>query len=307
MLEDTLVKWSSKSRSLNQSDPYLTTLDLISQSTIELLKDYQKQALKKSFNSPTERKTALQTYYESHPKLPEIGTKELLKCFFTEPQPFKDWTSQLEYVNINIPIQPDPPKLDPNQKAKIKELRNSNILYTVLGQKILFFAVTRFLIRIPVEYRIPETLNAISDSITKMDKNGFFDRNKSHWSNVIVQQNEKLAVIIKGSGTEKCIELVKMILLNSSEGVRDLIKRTKSDVSDDIDWNENTISTWRKDFHVILPEVEYTDKEIKESSESDDSFAEVRDLLDSSEEDEEESDEIEDNEDIYSETDEVKD
>jgi hypothetical protein len=307
VLEDTLVKWSSKSRSLNQSDPYLTTLDLISQSTIELLKDYQKQALKKSFNSPTERNTAPQTYYESHPKLPKIGTKELLKWFFTEPQPFKDWISQLEYVNINIPIQPEPPKLDQNQKAKIRELRNSNILYTVLGQKILFFAVTRFLIRIPVEYRIRETLNAISDSITKMDNNGFFNRDKSHWSNIIVQQNEKLAMIIRGSGTDKCIELVKMILLNSSEGVRDLIKRTRSDVSDDIDWNENMISTWRQDFHVILPEVQYIDKEIKESSESEDSFAEVRDLFDSSEEDEEESDEIEDNEDIYSETDEVKD
>ena len=307
VLEDTLVKWSSKSRSLNQSDPYLTTLDLISQSTIELLKDYQKQALKKSFNSPTERNTALQTYYESHPKLTKISTKELLKWFFTEPQPFKDWTSQLEYVNINIPIQPEAPKLDPNQKAKIKDLRNSNILYTVLGQKILFFAITRFLIRIPVEYRILETLDAISDSITRMNEGDFFDRKASHWSNILVRPNEKLTMITAGSGVERCIELVKMILLDTSEGVRDLIKRTKIDDAVEVNWNENLISTWRKDFHVILPDVEYIDEQIKESSESDDSFAEVRDLLDSSEEDEEESDEIEDNEDIYSETDEVKD
>jgi DGQHR domain-containing protein len=51
VLEDRFVKWSSKNN-LNQSDPYLTTLDLISRCTIELLKDYNKQALKRSFNSP---------------------------------------------------------------------------------------------------------------------------------------------------------------------------------------------------------------------------------------------------------------
>lgn len=98
-----------------------------------------------------------------------------------------------------------------------------------------------------------------------------------------------------------------MILLNSSEGVRDLIKRTKDDVSNEVNWNENLISTWRKEFHVILPEVELIDEQIKESSESDIFFAEVRDLLDSFEEDEEESNEIEDDEDIFKETEEDKD
>ncbi|MEH2463334.1 hypothetical protein [Nostoc sp.] len=96
-------------------------------------------------------------------------------------------------------------------------------------------------------------------------------------------------------------------MLDSSDGVRDLIKRTKDQVSNEVNWNEASISTWRKDFHVILPEVDFIDDQIKESSESDDSFAEVRDLLDSSEEDEEESDEIEDDEDIFQETEEVKD
>lgn len=82
VLEDRFVKWSSKSRNLTQSEPYLTTLDLVSQCTIELLKDYQKQALKKSFNSLTERDTALANYYESHPKLPIIGTKHCLSGFY---------------------------------------------------------------------------------------------------------------------------------------------------------------------------------------------------------------------------------
>ncbi|MEH2339837.1 MAG: hypothetical protein V7K49_33245 [Nostoc sp.] len=103
------------------------------------------------------------------------------------------------------------------------------------------------------------------------------------------------------------LELVRMILLDSSEGVRDLIKRTKDDVSNEVNWNEASISTWRREFHVILPEVDFIDEQVKESSESDNSFAEVRDLLDSSEEDEEESDEIEDDEDIFKETEEVKD
>ena len=58
---------------------------------------------------------------------------------------------------------------------------------------------------------------------------------------------------------------------------------------------------WRKEFHVILPEVAFIDEEIKESSESDESFAEVRNLLDSAEEDEDESTEIEDDEDIFKE------
>ena len=307
VLEDRFVKWSSTARSLNQSEPYLTTLDLVSQCTIELLKDYPKQALKKSFNSPTERNIALETYYESHPKLPEIGTKELLKWFFTELQPFQDWVSQISHVGIDIPIQPEQSRLNASQKASIKKLRDSSILYTLLGQKILFFAVSRFLLKIRIEYRIPALLNAISLSITKMDKDGFFSRDQSHWSNVLVRPNQNLTIITTGSGVERCIDLVRMILLDSSDGVRDLIKRTKDDVSNEVNWNENLISTWRKDFHVELPKVDFIDEQIKESSESDDSFAEVRDLLDSSEDDEEESDEIEDNEDIFQETEEVKD
>ena len=307
VLEDRFVKWSSKSRNLTQSEPYLTTLDLVSQCTIELLKDYQKQALKKSFNSPTERNIALENYYESHPKLPEISTKALLKWFFTELQPFKDWVSQINHVGINIPIQPEQPRLSASQKASIKELRDSSILYTVIGQKILFSAVSRFLLKIKLEYRIPVILDAISLSITRMDRDGFFNRNASHWSSVLVRPNEKLTMITTGSGTEKCIELVRMILLDSSEGVRELIKRTKDDVSNEVNWNETLISNWRREFHVILPEVDFIDEQIKESSESDDSFAEVRELLDSSEEDEEESDEIEDDEDIFKETEEVKD
>ncbi|MBE9230534.1 DGQHR domain-containing protein [Cuspidothrix issatschenkoi LEGE 03284] len=307
VLEDRFVKWSSKSRNLTQSEPYLTTLDLVSQCTIELLKDYPKQALKKSFNSQTERNIALDTYYKSHPKLNQIGTKALLKWFFTELQPFKDWVSQISYLGINIPIQPEQPRLNATQKANLKKLRESSILYTVLGQKILFFAISRFLLGKSPDYRIPETLNAISLSITKMDKDGFFSRDQSHWSHVLVRTNENLTMITTGSGYEKCIELVRMILSNSSDGVRELIKRTKEDVSNEVNWNENQISTWRKDFHVILPQVEFIDEQIKESSESYDSFAEVRELLDSSEEEEEESDEIEDDEDIFKETEEVKD
>lgn len=304
VLEDRFVKWSSKSRNLTQSEPYLTTLDLVSQCTIELLKDYQKQALKKSFNSPTERNTALRTYYESHPKLAEIGTKSLLKWFFTELQPFKDWVSQIDHVGINIPTQPEQSLLSASQKATIKELRDSNVLYTILGQKILFSAISRFLLKIRIEYRIPQILDNISRSITKMDEQGFFNRSASHWSNVLVQPNEKLTMITKGSGPEKCTELVRMILLDSSEGVRDLIKKTKEDVSNEVNWNEAVISNWRKEFHVVLPQVDLIDDQIKESSESDESFAQVRDLLDSFEEDEE-TNEIEDDEDIFKETDET--
>ncbi len=307
VLEDRFVKWSSTGRSLNQSEPYLTTLDLVSQCTIEVLKDYQKQALKKSFNSPTERESALKTYYESHPKLQEIGTKELLKWFFTELQPFKDWVSQINHVGIKIPTQPEQSRLSASQKATIKKLRDSSILYTLLGQKILFFAVSRFLLKIRIEYRIPAILDAISLSITKMDKDSFFSRDQSHWSNVLVHPNQNLTMITTGSGVERCIDLVRMILLDSSDGVRDLIKRTKEDVSNEVNWNETQISTWRKDFHVRLPKVDFIDEQIKKSSESDDSFAEVRDFLDSSEEDEEESNEIEDDEDIFQETEEVKD
>ncbi|MBD2042171.1 DGQHR domain-containing protein [Microcoleus sp. FACHB-672] len=307
VLEERFIRWSSTSPSLTQSEPYLTTLDLVSQCTIELLKDYQKEALKKSFNSPTERNMALETYYESHPRLPEIGTKVLLKWFFAELQPFKDWVLQLNHAGINIPIQPEQPQLNANQKASIKKTRDASILYTILGQKILFSAVSRFLLRIPPEYRIPAILDAISLSITKMDEADFFRRNKSHWSYVLVQPNAKLNMITKGSGSERCIELIKMILLDSSDGVRELIKRTKEEVSNEVNWTENLILTWRKDFHVVLPDVELIDEQIKKSSESDESFAGVRDLLNSSEEDEEESDEIEYDEDIYKETEEVQD
>jgi hypothetical protein len=226
----------------------------------------------------------------------------LFEWFFTELQPFKDWVLQIEQAGISIPIQPKQSTLTVNQKTSIKKLRDSNILYTVLGQKILFHSISRFLLKIRGEHRILETLNAISASITKMDDNGFFDRSASHWSHVLVNENEKLTMITKGSGTERCMDLVKMILLDSSDGVRELIKLTKDEVSNQVSWTESLILQWRKEFHVILPKVDFISEEIKESSESDDYFAEVRDLLDSAEEDEEESNEIEDDEDIFKES-----
>lgn len=140
-----------------------------------------------------------------------------------------------------------------------------------------------------------------------MDQDSFFNRDQSHWSYVLVEPNAKLTMITKGSGSEKCIELVKMILLNSSEGVRELIRRTKEEVNNDVNWTETLISNWRKEFHVKFPEVELIDEQIKESSESDDLFSEVRKQLDFLEEDEDESSEIEDDEGIFEEIEEVTD
>jgi DGQHR domain-containing protein len=252
---DHLIKWSAKTMNLGATDPYLTTLDLISQATAELLRDHKKEALDKPFNSPLDRETALAKFYESHPKLEPLGTKELFRWFFHDLQPFKDWHAELDKVGIVIPVQPDTPELTSVQKEKLKQLRLSSILYTVLGQKILFFSVCRFLLRIAPKYRVPETLVAIAASIGKMHDEGFLDRNKEHWSHVLVQPNEKLSMITKGTGTDRCIDLVRMILLDSSEGVSDLLKKTKDEIGSNVTWSRGSVTDWRKKYHVILPEI----------------------------------------------------
>ncbi|MBW4591772.1 MAG: DNA sulfur modification protein DndB [Brasilonema angustatum HA4187-MV1] len=260
VLEDKIVKWSSKSTNLTQLDPYLTTIDLISKCAVEIVIDYKKTALKKILNSPLERENAMKIYYESHPKIPHIGTRSIFKWFFYELQPFQDWLNQLEHLGISVPAQPEEIKLqgsqkERSQKEQLKKLRESNILYTVLGQRVVFFAISRFLLRIKVEYRIPEILDAIAKSIAKMHEKGFFNRNAPHWKNVIVQPNEKLTMITTGSGSDKCIELLRMIFLNTSDGVRELIKSTREDVDSEANWTIDTIATWRKEFFVELPEV----------------------------------------------------
>lgn len=267
ILSDQFVKWSSKSRSLNLSDPYLTTLDLVSQCASELLKDYKKQVLNRSLNSPKDRDNALEMYYISHPKIPKIGTQEIFRWFFRDLQPFQDWVQQLEHIGVDIPLQPEHPHLNSAQKNQIREMRESSIAYTIIGQRIIFSAVSRFLLRIRSEYRIPETLDSLSESIKRMSSSGFLDRNASHWKDIIVQPNDKLSMITKGSGSERCIDLIRMILLDSSEGVRDLIRKVKEEISPQIDWSEGRISEWRRDFHVVLPEVELIEDEIQQASE----------------------------------------
>lgn len=261
VLEDKIVKWSSKTTNLTQADPYLTTIDLLSKCTVELLIDYKKTALKKSFNSPLEREKALKDYYESHPKIHDIGTRNIFKWFFYELQPFKDWLSQVEHLGIIVPAQPEEIKLQNSQKERLKKLRESNILYTVLGQRIVFFAISRFLLRVKAEYRIPSILDAIAKSITKMHDKGFLDRNASHWKNVIVQPNEKLTMITTGSGGDKCIDLLRMIFLNTPDGVRELIKRTHEDVDSEVNWTVEMIANWRKEFFVELPEVKFIEND----------------------------------------------
>ncbi|HLP90950.1 MAG TPA: DNA sulfur modification protein DndB [Nostocaceae cyanobacterium] len=261
VLEDKFVKWSSKTTNLTQSDPYLTTIDLISKCTVELLIDYKKKALKETLNSPMDRERAMNTYYMSHPKITRIGTRNIFKWFFYDLEPFKDWFKEIEYCRINVPAQPEEVRLSTSQKEKLKRLRESNILYTVLGQRIVFFAIARFILRVKAEYRIPELLESISKSILKMYNSGFLDRNAPHWKNVIVQPNEKLTMITTGSGSDKCIELLRMIFLNTSDGVQDLIRRTREEVDNQVNWSIGEIANWRKEFFVELPEVNSLEKD----------------------------------------------
>lgn len=297
VLEDRIVKWASKANNLTQSDPYLTTIDLISKCTVELLIDFKKTALNKSLNSPSDREKAMREYYVSHPKIPHIGTRNIFKWFFYELQPFQDWLSQLEHLGISIPAQPEEVSLTSDQKKQLKKLRESNILYTILGQRIVFFAISRFLLRVRAEHRVPEILDAIARSIAKMHVEGFLDRNADHWKNVIVQPNEKLTMITTGSGGDKCIALLRMIFLNTSEGVRELIESTKEDVDREVDWTVQMVGNWRKKFFVELPEVKMIEEDILEKNANEDEVLNNRefDLFDLIEDNEEEEtfDEIE--------------
>ena len=99
-----------------------------------------------------------------------------------------------------------------------------------------------------------------------MDEDGFWDRDALHWSNIIVQPNDKLSMITKGSGAERCIDLVRMIFLNTSDGVRNLIRRAQEEVSNETNWSEQTIATWRSTFHVQLPDIELINQQILEAS-----------------------------------------
>lgn len=300
VLEDRIVKWSSRSTNLTQSDPYLTTIDLISKCSVELLIEYKKTALKKVFNSPSEREKAMKDYYESHPRIPHIGTRNIFKWFFYQLQPFQDWLNQLEHLGIVVPAQPEEISLTASHKEQLKKLRESNILYTVLGQRVIFFAISRFILRVKAECRIPELLVAIAKSIAKMHDQGFLDRDAPHWKNVIVQPNEKLTMITTGSGSDRCIDLLRMIFLNTSEGVRELIRRTQEDVDSEVNWTVEMIGNWRKEFFVELPEVRSIDEGMFTGNADEENImiANTQANLFEDEEDEEASDELEDESDI---------
>ncbi|MHC5832197.1 MAG: hypothetical protein ACYT04_93500, partial [Nostoc sp.] len=56
-------------------------------------------------------------------------------------------------------------------------------------------------------------------------------------------------------GGDKCIELLRMIFLNTSDGVQELIRRTHEDVDSEVNWTVGKIANWRKEFFVELAEV----------------------------------------------------
>ena len=242
----------------------------------------------------------MKEYYASHPKIPHLGTRNIFKWFFYELQPFQDWLSQLEHLGISIPAQPEEVSLTSDQKKQLKKLRESNILYTILGQRIVFFAISRFLLRVRAEHRVPEILDAIARSIAKMHAEGFLDRNAAHWKNVIVQPNEKLTMITTGSGGDKCIALLRMIFLNTSEGVRELIESTREDVDREVDWTVQMVGNWRKKFFVELPEVQMIEEDLIEKNADEDEVLDnsrefdLFDLIEDDEEEEETLSEIED-------------
>ena len=296
VLEDRVVKWSQKSMSLRVSDPYLTTLDVVSKCVDELLRDYKKEALQRSLNSQQDRKLVLENYYNSHPKLQNIGSKRLLRWYFYNLQPFKDWFAQIEHMEINIPLQPETvEKLTKQQSDALKELRKSNIMYTVIGQRVVFASLVRFLMRIPAEERVIGILERLSQKINQMHNDGFFDRTAEHWKHILVQPN--MTMILKSS--EPCIERLRGIFRNDPTGVRRLVQNVKDKINEEISWSESSISEWRSLYHIdrsglVIDEQQNDIGIVKEITTEVDSTANFRETSFELEEDEEVFDEDED-------------
>jgi len=213
IVNELYVKWAYSSTSLNQTDVYFTTLNILNDMIEYYLEQIQKNLDDEDLSTEENSKKLIKEYFEN--VVDEIGVspKELIKRFF-EILFFKDWIKILEENNIIVEKQPNETKLTKDQKEIIKKIREKNILSQVVGQKALFGALVDSLSY--MGETPSEKLNNIYDKVEELLKIGVFKKSNDLWKGILVGEDKKGKMITRAQNIDLAKDILTLLLTYSN-------------------------------------------------------------------------------------------
>ena len=219
-LDENYIKWSIPSSSLGQTDPYFTTLSIIND-FFDICESNFNESIDSNLKFEDRMNKVNEMYFDH---VPELGftPSELIADFFNKIEFYQTWKNTVSTEEIILPKQPDLPNLTVQQKQSIKQLRQSNVLATVVGQKALFGAIVLSYNKLG---STSEDKNKnIFFRINQLLEIDFFNRENKIWESVLVRNDKNRSMITKNSNVFYAERLIEIVLTLSSKAVEDFSK-----------------------------------------------------------------------------------
>ena len=222
-INESYVKWSLPTMTLNQSDPFFTTLSVIDDMIEMCVNDIDKKLDEEDLSIDSKKDELLNKYFRNYVKKIYASPKLLVQNFFNEILFFKEWQAELE-TKLQYKVQQQPIEnlvIEPAIKKSIGELRDKSILAQVAGQKALFGAI---LLSISNLGMTPdEMMTEVLKRINALYKLKIFNKNKDVWNKVIVDKTSKNTKMIpRNQNVNFAKEMLSSILLLDKDKAKEV-------------------------------------------------------------------------------------
>ncbi len=220
-LDENYIKWSIPSSSLGQTDPYFTTLSIIND-FFDICESNFNESIDSNLKFEDRMKKVNELYFDY---VPELGftPSELITDFFNKIEFYNDWKKTIINSGIILEKQPKVTTLTSTQRMPIKQLRQSNILATVVGQKALFGAIVSSYNKLGTSTK--DKSENIFFRINKLLEIDFFNRENKIWESILVRNDKNRSMITKNSNIFHAEKLIGIVLtLSSKDMVEDFSK-----------------------------------------------------------------------------------
>lgn len=223
IVEEDYVKWSLPTMTLNQSDPFYTTLSVIDEMIEMCVNDIDKKLDEEDLSIDSNKDVLLDKYFRGYVNKISVSPKEIVSRFFNDIEFFKEWKSELETnLNYKMPQQPiETLEITPAIKKSIGLLRDKSLLAQVVGQKALFGAILLSVSNLGITPN--ERMDEVFKRINALYNLKLFNKNKDVWNEVIVTRTAtNTKMITRNQNVNFAKEMLEAILLLDKDKAKEV-------------------------------------------------------------------------------------
>lgn len=222
-INEDYVKWSLPTMTLNQSDPFFTTLSVIDDLIEMCVNDIDKKLDEEDLSIDTNKDIFLDKYFRGYVNKIAVSPKEIVSRFFNDIAFFSEWQHEIENsLGYKIPQQPIDELDTPTQiKKEIGKLRDKSILAQVVGQKALFGAILLSISNLGMTPE--ERMDEVFKRINALYHLKAFNKNKDIWNEVIVTRTSaNTKMITRNQNVNFAKEMLQSILLLDKDKAKEV-------------------------------------------------------------------------------------